>query len=290
MLAADPGAIMTTAQLHRATSADGTEIVGRVRGQGPPLVLTHAGLGDADLDCGALASLLEDHVTCFLASTRNRGLSGHSDDLSGERHIEDLVAFVESIGEPVGIATWSGGAIAVLGAAARTDAISAVGVYEPLVFELLDEQDGARLEAAVEHMAGLAEQAKLTEATRDWMTDWANEQEMAALAGSGYFEAAGPNVPVLLGQLGQLAEADEPSPTDPAELARITAPVLVLQGSQTSRRLFVDSVRHVAEHVPDARVREVPGGGHCGMVVEPGPTADQLIRLLAAQHAGAAGP
>jgi pimeloyl-ACP methyl ester carboxylesterase len=280
---------MTTEHLHRARSADGTEIVGRVRGQGPPLVLTHAGLGDADTDCGELASFLEDHVTCFLASTRNRGLSGHSDDLAGERHIEDLVAFVESIGEPAGVVTWSGGAIAVLAAAARTAAISAVGVYEPLVFELLDEQDHARFDAAVAHMAGLAEQGRLTDATRDWMTDWANEQEMAALAASGYFEAAGPYVPVLLGQLERLDGADGPSPTDPAELARITAPVLVLQGSQTTRRLFVDSVRHVAEHVPDARVREVPGGGHCGMVAKPGPTADQLIRFLAPQHAGVAG-
>jgi len=274
---------MTTERIHRATSPDGTDIAGRVRGQGPPLVLTHAGLGDGDLDCGELASHLEDQFTCYLASTRNRGLSGHSDDLGGERHIEDLVAFVDSIGEPVGVASWSGGTITVLGAAARSAAVSAVAVYEPVVFELLDEEDNARLEAAVAHMAGLAEQGRLTEAARDWMPDWANEEEMAALAASGYFEAAGPYVPVLLGQIAQLAEEDGPSPTDPAELARITAPVLVLQGSQTTRRLFIDSVRHVAEHVPDAHLREVPGASHSGMVAKPGPTADELIRFFAAR-------
>lgn len=273
---------MTTERIHRATSPDGTEIAGRVRGQGPPLVLTHAGLGDGDLDCGELASYLEDQFTCYLGSTRNRGLSGHSDDLGGERHIEDLVAFVDSIGEPVGVASWSGGTMTVLGAAARSAAVAAVAVYEPVVFELLDEEDNARLEAAVAHMAGLAEQGRLSEAARDWMPDWANEEEMAALAASGYFEAAGPYVPVLLGQIAQLAEGDGPSPTDPAELARITAPVLVLQGSQTTRRLFVESVHHVAEHVPDAHVREVAGGSHSGMVAKPGPTADELIRFFAA--------
>ncbi len=273
---------MATERIHRTTSADGTEIAGRVRGQGPPLVLTHAGLGDGDLDCGELASLLSDRFTCYLPSTRNRGLSGHSDDLGIERHVEDLVAFVESIGEPVGVTTWSGGAIAMLGAAARTRAISAVALHEPLVVELLDEEDNARFEAAVEHMAGLAEQGRLTEAAEDWMPDWADEKEMASLAASGYFEAAGPYVPVLLGQLEGLAEAHGTSPTDPSELARIMAPVLVLQGSQTTRRWLIDSVRHVAEHVPDARVREVPGAGHSGMPAQPEKVADELARFFAA--------
>ena len=280
---------MTTERIHRATSPDGTEIAGRVRGQGPPLVLTHAGLGDGDLDCGELASYLEDQFTCYLASTRNRGLSGRSDDLGEERLIEDLVAFVESIGEPAGVASWSGGAIAVLGAAARCDAISAVAVHEPIVFEVFDEEDNARLDAAVAHMAALAEQGRLTEAARDWLPDWANEQELAALAASGYSEAAGAYVPVLLGQIEQVPEDHASSPTDPAQLARITAPVLVLQGSETDRRMFVDSVRHVAEHVPSAQVRVVPGTGHSSMPAQPNKLADELAPFFAAEHAGVAG-
>ena len=280
---------MATERIHRATSPDGTEIAGRVHGQGPPLVLVHAGLGDSDLDCGELASLLSDRFTCYLPSTRNRGLSGHSDDTGVERPVEDVVAFVESIGEPAGVATWSGGALTVLGAAQRTAAVSAVAVHEPLVFELLDEEGNASLEAAIAHMAGLAEQGRLTEAARDWMTDWANDEEMAALEASGYFEAVGRYVPVLLGLAAAFAEADGPSPTDPSELARITAPVLVLQGSQTTRRWLVDSVRHVAEHVPSAQVRVVPGTGHSSMPAQPNKLADELAPFFAAEHAGVAG-
>jgi pimeloyl-ACP methyl ester carboxylesterase len=271
---------MTTERIHRATSPDGTEIAGRVHGQGPPLVLVHAGLGDSDLDCGELASLLSDRFTCYLPSTRNRGLSGHSDDPGVERPVEDLVAFVESIGEPVGLATWSGGALTVIGAAQHTTAVSAVAVHEPPVFELLDEEGNARLEAAVAHMAVLAEQARLTEAARDWMTDWANDEEMAALETAGYFEAVGPYVPDLLGMVAAFAEADGPSPTDPSELARIGVPVLVLRGSQTTRPWLVESVRHVAEHVPDARVREVPGA-HSSMLTQPEKLADELARFFA---------
>ncbi len=280
---------MATERIHRAVSADGTEIAGRVVGQGPPLVLTHAGLGDGDLDCGELASYLEDRFTCYLASTRNRGLSGHSDDLGEERHIEDVVAFVESIGEPAGVAAWSGGTIPVLGAAARSAAISAVAVHEPIVFEVFGEEDHAHLDAAVAHMADLAEQGRLTEAARHWMPDWANGQELAALEASGYYETAGAYVPVLLGQIEQLSEDHASSPTAPAELARITASVLVLQGSKTNRRLFVDCVRHVAEHVPGAQMRVVPGAGHSSMPALPNKLADELAPFFAAEHAGVAG-
>jgi pimeloyl-ACP methyl ester carboxylesterase len=273
---------MTAERIHHATSPDGTDIAGHVRGQGPPLVLIHAGLGDSDLDCGELASLLSDRFTCYLPSTRSRGLSGHSDDLGTERHIEDVVAFVDSIGEPTGVATWSGGATDVLAAAQRTAAVSAVALHEPLVFELLDEEGSAGLEAAVAHMADLAEQGKLTEAARDWMTDWANAEEMASLEASGYFEAVGPYVPVLLGVVAAFAEEQGPSPTDPAELARIGVPVLVLRGSQTTRPWMLDSVRHVVEHVPDARVREVPGAGHSSMAAKPKTIADELARFFAA--------
>lgn len=269
---------MSTDRIHRATSNDGTEIAGRVVGEGPPLVLVHAGIGDGDLDCGELASYLNDRFTCYLMSTRNRGLSGGSTDMTPERHLEDHLAFIESIGEPVGVATWSGGAPGVLGAAAHTEAITAVAVFEPLVLEKLDEEDNARLESAVAHMAEQAGQGRLTDAARDWMADgWANEEEMASLEASGYLEAVGRYVPVLLDLIAAVADADGPSPTDPSELARIKAPVLVLQGSETTRRLLVEGVSHVVEHVADARVREVPGAGHSGMLVKPEQTADQLI-------------
>ena len=40
---------MTDERIHRAVSADGSEIAGRVRGRGPALVLVHGGIGDGDV-------------------------------------------------------------------------------------------------------------------------------------------------------------------------------------------------------------------------------------------------
>jgi pimeloyl-ACP methyl ester carboxylesterase len=269
-------------ETHRAVSDDGTEIAGHVYGNGQPLVLVHAGLGDGVLDWDAAMPFLSDRFTCYLMSTRGRGLSDDHPDQSPERYVEDVVAFVESIGEPVGLAGASGGAMFTLGAAARSKAVAAVAACDPLAFETLDEEDEARLHDAVEHMAELAAEDRLVEAARDWMTEWANDHEMAALSESGYLEACAKYVPVLLQVLQQADESDDPSPTDPSVLQQITVPVLILQGSQSNATWpwFTDSVRHVDEHVVDSTVREIAGAGHMGAWVEPEPYTDELARFF----------
>src|SRR5215216_1048823 len=114
-----------------AISADGTEIVGRVRGQGPPLVLVHGALGDGEIAYEALIPHLADRFTCYTPSTRGRGLSGDNPDHSPPRLQEDITAFVDSIGEPVCLVGWSGRGAWVLGAAAHDDTVAAVALYEP---------------------------------------------------------------------------------------------------------------------------------------------------------------
>jgi len=147
---------------------------------------------------------------------------------------------------------------------------------------VLGEQDEARLDAAIERMAGLAASGDLVEAARDWMTEWANEEEMAALAESGYLEACAKYVPVLLHMLAQADESDHTSPTDPSVLRQVTAPVLILQGSQSHATWpwFTKSVRHIAGILPDVSVREVAGAGHMGAWVEPAAVAEELIRFF----------
>ena len=265
--------------VHRAVSDDGTEIAGHVRGHGPPLVLVHAGLGDGVLDWDAALPFLSDRFTCYLMSTRGRGLSDDHPDQSLERTEEDVIAFVESIDDPVGLAGASGGAISTLGAAARSEAVAAVAACDPLAFETLSEEDEARLHDAVERMAGLAAEDKSVEAARDWMTEWANDHEMTALSETGYLEDCAEYVPVLLQTLQRIDESDASSPTDPSVLQQITVPVLILQGSESNATWpwFTASVRHIEEHVADAEVREVAGAGHMGAWVEPEGYSEELI-------------
>jgi pimeloyl-ACP methyl ester carboxylesterase len=256
-------------RIHRAVSRDGTEIAGRVQGEGPPLVLIHAGLGDGDSDWEAALPFLKDRFTCYTMSTRNRGLSGKSDDLSLEGHLEDVAAFAESIGEPVGLAAPSGGGIYALGAAAQTQAIAAVAVYEPIVFEIINEEDLGNLRKAIERMSNLASAGKGYEAVYDWMTGFADEKELAALSDSGWLDGCTKYVPVLLKHLERAAESKGPGPTDSSVLKRITAPVLIMQGANTKRKWFIESANYVNEHVENSTIIKIPDAGHSGVWVKP---------------------
>lgn len=135
---------MTEKRIHRAVSADGTEIVGRVAGQGPALVLLHAGLEDGDLWEHVLPHLTGRFI-CSLPSTRGRGLSGDNPDRSPPRLVEDVGAFADSIGAPVFLAGESMGAHLALAAAERAGAVTAVPAWEPFVSSVMREEARPRV-------------------------------------------------------------------------------------------------------------------------------------------------
>ena len=98
-------------RIHRAVSPDGTEIAGRVQGQGPPLVLIHGWPHDGDIAWEVMLPHLTDRFTCYLPSMRGRSLSGDSPDHSPGRLQEDFSAFVGSVGGRVFLASWSTGSL-----------------------------------------------------------------------------------------------------------------------------------------------------------------------------------
>jgi hypothetical protein len=150
-------------RVHRATSPDGTEIVGRVEGQGPPLVLVHGAIADGDSEW---ARCCRTSPSTSPATCRARGAgvsSGHHPDVSREARVADIHAFVESIGEPVTMAGVSGGGMTALGVAARTSAVTALAVYEPVVLEAASDD---WLEVFDQTIAGMTEAADVADPTR----------------------------------------------------------------------------------------------------------------------------
>jgi pimeloyl-ACP methyl ester carboxylesterase len=266
--------------IHRAASRDGTEIAGRVHGEGPPVVLLHGRLDDGDTAWDALLPPLARRFTCFLPSTRGRGLSSDHPDHTPARLIEDVTAFAESIGEPVGVAGWSMGASLALAAAARTDTFTAVAAYEPTAPEVMDDDTRARLGAVVGRVVDLAGQDRMVDAARVFHEPVTTADEMAAAEDADLFKTWARYVPTLVREYQQAADVPDPSPTDPLELAKVTVPTLILRGSQTPLGWFADSVRHIAAHVANADVREVRGAGHLGPALRPQPIAEELVRMF----------
>ena len=270
-----------TGRVQVAISADGTEIVGRVRGQGPPMVLVHGGLGDGELAYEALVPHLADRFTCYTPSTRGRGLSGDNPDHSPPRLQEDVTGFVDSIGEPVGLVGWSGSGAWVLGAAAGSDSVTAVAIYEPGVIGVGGKGDIARLSAAMQQVGAAAADGRNLDAVHAFLPGICTDNEIAALEETPFYEQWTGAIPVLLQFVEHDMSYKGPRSTDPEALRQVAAPVLLLRGERTKLGTFFAEVeRYVAQHVVDAHVRELPDVGHFAPLLEPQPLAEELISFF----------
>jgi pimeloyl-ACP methyl ester carboxylesterase len=271
---------MNEQRIHRAVSADGTEIAGRVMGEGPALVLVHGGIGHGDLAWEAMLPHLTDRFTCYLPSTRGRGLSGDHPDHSPPRLVEDITAFVDSIGEPVRLVAWSGSGPWCLGAAAQSASVIAVVAYEPVVPGAGDD-DMPRLGAALGQAGMAVADGRLVDAVRAFTAGICTDDEIAALETTTFFERWAGAVPALLNDLGQDNDYEGPRSIDPAALEQVRVPVQVLRGEQTLlASLWGESTAHIARHVLDTYIRELPAVGHFAPVVAPELVAEGVISFL----------
>jgi pimeloyl-ACP methyl ester carboxylesterase len=277
------GEVVSENRIHRVVSDDGTEVAGRVQGEGPPLVLIHGGLGDGEQAWDPLLSFLEARFTCYLISTRGRGLSAEpaDDDYSLGRLVEDVVSFAEGIGQPVGLIGHSLGGALALGAAANSAAVSAVAVYEPAVFEAPSEVN-PRAEAKAVRIGEAVAEDRLADAARAMVEGAVTDDEMAAISRADVFESWATNVRVALQEAQQAGESQRPTPTDASILTRIDVPVLYLYGSQTPSTWYIEGARHVASHVADFRQVEVVGAAHLTPHLAPELIAEELIRFFEA--------
>jgi pimeloyl-ACP methyl ester carboxylesterase len=273
---------MTDERIHRAVSADGTELAGRVRGRGPALVLVHGGIGDGDIAWEALLPYLTHQYACYLPSTRGRGLSNDNPDHSPARLEEDVTAFVDSIGEPVCLVGWSGSGAWVLGAAARSASVAAVAVYEPGVVSVMREDDVARTFASIEQVGMAAADGRLVDAVRAFAQWICTDKEIVALEEMDFYERWAGCIPAMLRFVQQDADYEGLRSTDPEVLGTVAAPVLLLRGEQTLLGTwFADAARHIAQHLVDPHVRELPGVGHFAPLLAPEAIAEEMISFFA---------
>ena len=260
---------MSNQRAHYVTATDGVTIGGTVHGQGPPLVFVHGMMADGDLDWQALLGHLTGRFTCYVPSYRGRGLSGDHPDLSPGRLVDDILAYLDSIEAPAGLVGWSSGAyLAVIAAAARSDAVTGVAPFELAVLSLMDAQEQAAFGGAVGRMGELAARGRFTDAVRAFARWPFTDEDIALAEDAGYFETAGRYVPNLLNLLQQWAHYEGPSPDDPAVLGAISTPMLVLHGADT-KPFLAASARYLADHVPNARIQEIRGAGHAAPLTHP---------------------
>jgi pimeloyl-ACP methyl ester carboxylesterase len=257
-------------QIHVAFSTDGTKIAGRVQGQGEPIVFVHGGLGDGEVSWFSMLPFLAEHFTCFLMSTRGRGLSGDTADHSRERQFEDVAAFVESIGEPVGVFGHSSGAVWALGGAAISPAhVRALALYEPPFPALeppMSDEQYERVRAAITE-GRLAAAVQITTGEIVGLS----AEEQALFSAPDVAERAQAALPVVVQELPEVNR-----PFEDALLQKLSMRVLVLLGER-SRVEFKHAARDLGERLADARFAEITGAGHVGPLTAPEPVAHELV-------------
>jgi pimeloyl-ACP methyl ester carboxylesterase len=270
--------------VHQIVADDGVAIVGSVEGQGPPLVVVPATASDQPVEWEPLAPHLTEHFTCYVMDRSSRARHADEPDHSFERLVGDVVAFVESVGEPAGLFGMSWGGILSVGAAQRTAAVSALGLWEPLVIEAATDEDQARFDQVREEVGRLVDEGRLVDAVRLWnAASGIHTEEDLAATPDEVFEGLAPAMAIVYEEWRQAAQdPPDPTPSEPSELAALTVPVLLMYGAE-SVPLFVNGVEHVAEHVTDATVRSIPGVGHAGGILAPEPVAQELADFFTAR-------
>ena len=267
-------------KIHHAVSRDGTGIAGRFHGQGPPLVLLPAGPGDSRLCWQYVLPYLSKQFTCYLMDTRGRGLSAEHHDHSRESLVQDIIAFAESIGQPVGLVEL-GDCLWSLAAAQSNPAIASVAAYDPGVDEAMSGEDARRLMEVVERVAQAVEKDRLEEAARIVIEGIPiyTPEELAEGTPLNFWMEASSNIPLFLREQ-QAGEPEGHDLTDPSILTRIKIPVLLMNGAR-SHPFFRDSVDYLARHLADSRVAMVAEAGHFGPHTRPEAIAKELNRFFA---------
>lgn len=266
---------MSDPRTHEVTTDDNVTIRATVHGHGPSLVLLHGVMGDGDVDWQALVPRLADRFTCHLPSMRGRGRSDDHANLQIDRIGIDYTTYVESLGESAGVVGWSSGAGQALAVASRSAAVGAIASYEPMVGELMGDREREDLASALVRARELVDQGDLPAAMRAFAAHPLTPSDTEAADEAGYFEATGRYAPHVLRVFEQVMGYTGVRPEDPELLAAITAPVLVLCGSETSP-LFANGVRHLLDTLPDAQGHIIPSAGHAGPLTHPHRVALEL--------------
>jgi pimeloyl-ACP methyl ester carboxylesterase len=133
-------------------SVDGTSTAVRITGRGSPVVLLHGICADAT-SWLPIAGLLKDHHTVYSVDRRGRGLSGDGVRHSLDLEMADLLTVLSIFGTPVPALAHSYGATIAVLAAARTDLISDLIAYEPLLVPITATLKAVadQLESCVQH-------------------------------------------------------------------------------------------------------------------------------------------
>jgi pimeloyl-ACP methyl ester carboxylesterase len=239
-------------------------------GVGPSLVLVHGAFSDHRTNWEFVKPLFEKQFTVYAVARRGRGETDATEGHSLEDESRDVVAVIQSVGEPVFLLGHSYGAQTALAAAAKVpQSVRKLVLYEAAWPRVIGKETLARLEALAE--AGKWEDLAVT-FFRDTLS--VPVEELDELRTTELWPPIVGDAEASLRDLRALSRYDFK-----AERFRdLHVPVLLQVGTESPRDLYVtDALSGV---LPDVRIEQLPGQAHEGMTTAPEMYAEAVSRFL----------
>ena len=254
----------------RLTSPVGATVSYDQYGSGPPLVLVHGAFSDHKTNWEFVKPLFEKQFTVYAIARRGRGETDATVGHSLEDESMDVVALIQSIGEPVFLLGHSYGAHTALAAAANVpDRVRKLVLYEAAWPRVVDQEALGRLEELAQ--AGDWEGFAVT-FFRDRLS--VPVEELDELRATALWPPIIADAEASLGDLRALSRYDFQ-----AERFRgLRVSVLLQIGTESPRDLYVTDA--LAAVLPHVRIEELPGQAHEGMTTAPEMYAEAVSRFL----------
>lgn len=256
--------------MQRITSPDGVSVSYDRYGVGPSLVLVHGAFSDHRTNWEFVKPLFEQQFTVYAIARRGRGETDATEGHSLEDESRDVVAVIQSVGEPVFLLGHSHGAHVALAAAATIPpSVRKLVLYEAPSPRVIGEGALARLEALAE--AGRWEDLAVT-FFRDTLC--VPVEELDELRTTELWPPIVGDAEASLRDLRALSRYDFKAD----RFRDLHVPVLLQVGTESPRDLYVTDA--LAGVLPDVRIEQLPGQAHEGMTTAPEMYAEAVSRFL----------
>lgn len=258
-------------QLVKVRSKDGSQISFQRSGSGQPLLLVHGALMDAP-SWSQLIPLLETSFSVCALDRRGRHESQQAGPFDPQREVEDLFAVVETLAGPAHIFGHSSGGTLALMALEQGLPVDKLILYEP---PLAEDAMRSHWLTVADQLEVMVQQDQLDRAARHFLIEAArNSPQSVDRMQAGPYWAS----------ITELASASFHDPRIVAgykagDLSKIEAPALLLTGSDSLSWLR-QFAYWLAEELPNASLRELPGQGHFAMYTGPELLASEIKRFL----------
>ena len=258
----------------------------REAGAGPLVLCLHSNASSSSQWRG-LIEMLAPHFHVLAPDLLGAGRSAAWPVTTGARLQHELDALAPLLQQHAGerfhlVGHSYGGALAMRIALTWPQQVASLALFEPTLFPLLNRpgpgQPGAEGIAAVAPAAAAAvARGDLQGSAAGFIDYWMGAGSWAAMP-----EARRAGVAESLRPVAHWTEALFAEPWDPAALARLPMPVLLLGGEQTPASAG-DLLPLLASMLPRAQLQLLPGLGHMAPVTHPDQVNRRITDFLAAQ-------